>query len=166
MDAPSVVGLSHATAGGDLSGIMSAPTVTNLSHATAGGDLSGTMDAPSVTNLSHVTAGGDLGGTMDAPEVHSIANVTTGPATYPAGSAAWLTNIPAPPTLQSGSWQLGADGTLNVGMANNPTCVVPSWQSVAAQGNITATNNGDGTWHFASSSGYVDAYQNFGWIAF
>lgn len=106
-------------------------------------------------------ATGDLGANYPAPTVLSIANVTTGPAVYPAGSAANLTNIPAPPTLRSGVGTLNSGGSMIVG-APGATVIIAGWQDVPGSGVLY--NNTFSS--IQSSAGAADAGLTVNWIAF
>jgi len=142
--------------------------VNSLSHVAAGGSLSGMMDAPTVNSINGIAASGDLSGTFPGPVVASIANVTTGPAVYPAGSGALLTNLPAPATLQSGLVMLDGSGSVGLTTVGNPTAVVASPANIGGgmSGTVRVQPLGGNSWNIESTAGAADSGWQVFWIAF
>lgn len=123
------------------------------------------MDAPVVISIGSAQLTGDVLGTGGATVVNSLAHVTQGPAVYPAGSAAQLTNIPQPPGLSTGTGTLDNFGQFTVnGPAGAFGCVVSWYNGAGGSGQLSVTADGSGVFTIASTAFGTDSGHGIIWI--
>lgn len=101
---------------------------------------------------------------MDAPHVVSLAHATIGPAVYPAGSGALLTNLPIPPGPLGGLSTFGAGGTVNVATGGTQMFMVATSYGGGFIGPLSLIRTSPGNFEIISEAGAADAGNRVMWI--